>query len=261
MLKARAAMPPEFSQAAFAAAVLDPEAAMPAGLTSHSGRVSQRRFDVYRNNVLSGLTRALASRFPVCERIVGEAFFRMLALHYVRREPPKSALLLQYGATLSDFIATFEPAAELPWLADVARFEHACGLASHAADAPVLTGADMAAVPQQDWGGLRLRLHPAAHLLRSIHPGATIYRMNRAGATPGPVDFGIAEDALVTRPLYEINLRSLAPGEYEFLTAIERGETLEDSMLAGTAVAGFEVAAAMVMLLTSGVACSLVTPS
>ena len=252
-------MQPEFSQAAFAAAVLDPDAAMPAGLTSHSGRVSKRRFDVYRNNVLSGLARALASRFPVCERIVGEAFFRMLASHFVRCEPPKSARLLQYGGNFGDFIAAFAPAADLPWLADVARFEHACGLACHAPDAPVLTGADMAAVPQQDWDGLRLRLHPAAQLLRSIHPVVTIFQMNRAGAMPGPVDFGIAEDALVTRPLYEISPRRLAPGEYAFLTAIGRGETLEEAMLAGTAVAGFEATSAMVMLLTSGVACSLAT--
>ena len=259
MLKARAAMQPEFSQAAFAAAVLDPDAAMPAGLASHSGQASQRRFDVYRNNVVSGLTRALAGRFPVCERIVGEAFFRMLASRYVCCEPPKSALLLQYGGNFGDFIAAFEPAADLPWLADVARFEYACGLACHAADAPVLTGADMCAVPQQDWGGLRLRLHPAVQLLRSIHPVATIFQMNCAGATPGPVDFGIAEDALVTRPQYEIKPRRLAPGEYAFLAAIRRGETLEEAMLAGTDVTGFEVNGAMVMLLTSGVACSLGT--
>lgn len=245
-------MRPEFSAAAFAAAVLNPDAPPPPGLTSHSGRGSVRRFEVYRNNVLSGLTRSLATRFAVCERIVGDEFFRALATEFVRRSPPASAMLMQYGGDFADFIEAFEPAAELPWLGDVARLEFACGRAAHAADAPPLTGADVAAVPQEDWGALRLRLHPAAELLRSRWPVVTIYRMNRPDGEPAPVDFSLAEDALVTRPLFEVDVRALKPGGHEFFAAIECGQTLEDATLAGAAIEGFDASQALVTLLTSG---------
>lgn len=247
-------MPREFSAAAFAAAVLDPDAPPPPGLTSHSGRAPVRRFEVYRNNVLSGLTRSLATRFAVCERIVGEEFFRAMATAFVRHSPPASAMLMLYGEGLAGFIESFGPAAGLPWLADVARLEFACGRAAHAADAAPLTGADIAAVPQAAWGALRLVLHPAAELLRSRWPIVTIYKMNRPGNEPVPVDFAIAEDALVTRPLYEIDVRALAGGDHEFLAAIARGGTLEDAMLAGAAIDNFDTTRALVTLLTSGAA-------
>jgi len=53
------------TQDAFAAALLDPALPVPAGVTSARGKADEKRFAVYRNNVAVGLTRVLASRFPV----------------------------------------------------------------------------------------------------------------------------------------------------------------------------------------------------
>ncbi len=62
-------------QADFAAALLDLERPIPAGLIGPDGRPSTRRFNVYRNNVVASLTRVLGAAFPVTVRIVGEEFF------------------------------------------------------------------------------------------------------------------------------------------------------------------------------------------
>ena len=74
------------TQDAFAAALLDPALPVPAGVTSARGKADAKRFAVYRNNVAVGLTRALASRFPVVERLVGEEFFAGMARAYIARQ-------------------------------------------------------------------------------------------------------------------------------------------------------------------------------
>jgi hypothetical protein len=105
----------------FSAALLDAGRPVPDALTSHGARVPEKRFAVYRNNVVAGLVNALAARFPAVQRIVGEEFFRAMAQVYARAHPPRSRLLMQYGEDFAEFIEGFEPAAELVYLADVAH--------------------------------------------------------------------------------------------------------------------------------------------
>jgi len=61
-------------QRGFAAALLNPEFSVPAGLVGPDGELSLQRFSVYRINVVIGLTEALRAAFPAICRIVGEAF-------------------------------------------------------------------------------------------------------------------------------------------------------------------------------------------
>ena len=56
------------SQNDFAKALLDAGHPVPAGITTARGQADASRFNVYRNNVYVGLTKALAQRFPV-ERV------------------------------------------------------------------------------------------------------------------------------------------------------------------------------------------------
>jgi hypothetical protein len=65
-------------------------------------------------------------------------FFRDMARVYMTREPPQSAMLLEYGHGLAGFLESFEPVAKLPYLPDVARIERAWLDAFHAADAEPL---------------------------------------------------------------------------------------------------------------------------
>src|SRR5689334_8738140 len=109
------------SQRVFAESLLASSRPMPPGLVGPDGEPSPKRFAVYRNNVVVGLVDALRGNFPAVCRIVGEEFFRALARAYATRHPPASPVLLDYGGGFPDFIATFEPAAPLPYLADVAK--------------------------------------------------------------------------------------------------------------------------------------------
>ena len=122
-------------QGAFACALLDAAEAVPRAIRGAARRRADRRFAVYRNNVVAGLIDALAQRFPVVRRLVGDEFFRAMAQLYVTARPPTSPIMMLYGETFPEFIDEFAPAAAVPYLGDIARLEIARGRAYHAADA------------------------------------------------------------------------------------------------------------------------------
>src|SRR5260370_39578206 len=121
-------------EVSFADALLDAEHPIPCGITAHNAAIPTRRFAVYRNNEVAGLVKALLNKFPVVEKIVGEEFFAAMARAFVVERPPRSPVLAIYGDGFATFIAAFDPARELAYLADVARLEAARTRPYHAAD-------------------------------------------------------------------------------------------------------------------------------
>ncbi|MCJ8519935.1 hypothetical protein ABID21_002778 [Pseudorhizobium tarimense] len=148
------------TQQRFPAGLMKPDSALPEGLTSWNCRQPKARYDVYRNNVMVSLRRALASRFPAAERIVGEGFFAAMAGIFIREHPPRSPLLFLFGDSFPDFAETFPPAQSVAFLANV-RLEIARGRAYHAADVAPLDPARLAAVAPDDLAAVRFTLHPA----------------------------------------------------------------------------------------------------
>ena len=91
--------------------------ALPPGLTARDPQEIGRRFDVYRNNVASGLSQALATRFPVVRRLVGDEFFTALARLYAETDRPRSPVLAEWGAGFA--INTLSPEAAARMLRQV----------------------------------------------------------------------------------------------------------------------------------------------
>jgi hypothetical protein len=240
-------------QSDIARALLDPEQAVPEALTARTARHPEKRFAVYRNNVVVSLVNALRTKFPATERIVGDEFFAAMARIFVAAHPPRSKILHTYGDDFGDFIAAFQPAAELPYLADIARLEAARTRAYHAADASALGADDFAGIDPQRVGALRLTLHPSLQIVRSRHPVVTIWSMNIGEADPAPVDADLPEDALILRPALDVTLRRLPPGGAAFLYALARGAILAEA--ANVALASdvrFDLAANLAGLIGAG---------
>lgn len=237
----------------FARALLDPALPAPAGLQGPGGGGAEWRFNVYRNNVTVSLIDALAAIFPVVRRLTGDDFFRAMARGHVRATPPTSPLLFEYGHDFPAFVARYEHAREVPWLADVARIERAWLDAYHAADEPPLVAGALAGIAAEALGGAVFTPHPAARLVRSAFPAASIYLLHRRDAPPEPFCSDVAEDALVTRPLLDVAVRVLQPGCGGFLARLLAGDALADA--AGAALAetpGFDLPGALSTLLESG---------
>ena len=240
-------------QKEFADALLDPDRPAPDSITSHTARHPQKRFAVYRNNVIAGLINALRSKFPVAERIVGDEFFVAMARLFVSAHPPRSKILHRYGDDFGDFIAAFPPAAGLPYLADIARLEAARTRAYHAADAAPLPASAFAGVDPDAIGAMRVAMHPPLEILRSRHPVVTIWSMNAGESELKPIDDTEAEDALILRPDLKVGVRRLPPGGASFLLALASGTSL--AAAAGVAqdeATAFDLTANLAGLIGSG---------
>lgn len=222
-------------ETSFARALLDAEQPIPDGITAHNAVLRTRRFAVHRNNVVAGLVKALRSRFPAVEKIVGEEFFAAMARVFVVERPPHTPLLAFYGDEFADFIAAFEPARELVYLSDVARLEAARTRAYHAADAVPLDPSRFAALDADAIGGVRVVLHPSAEIVRSPHPVVTIWAMNSGAREPGTIEDWCGEAALVVRPRLDVEVRLLPPGGAAFLLALAGGRPLGEAAEAALA--------------------------
>jgi Putative DNA-binding domain len=239
----------------FAEALLDPTRPTPPGLHGPDREPSPRRFAAHRNNVVVGLTNALAVAYPAVCRIVGEEFFRAMARVYVQSEPPASPVLLDYGAKFSSFIARFEPAGSLPYLPDIARIERAWTEAYHAPESVPLAPQAFAAVPNDRVAEIRLALHPSLRVVRSAFPALTVWRMNVGDGVPGPVDLEAGgEDALIVRPLADVEVRSMPPGGAELIASLANRQSLAEAAASAiSADRSFDLSANLAALIGAGV--------
>jgi len=231
------ASPAAAFEAQFARALLDPGQPVPPGLVWTGGCAPTSRFNVYRNNVVASLIASLQTRFPAVERIVGTEFFAACARLFVGQHPPRSKLMMTYGDDFPEFLAGFGPAAELPYLADVARIEAARTRAYHAADAETFGPQELMARPPEQLFACRLILNPSVQTVRSAFPIVAIWAMNSGEAELGPVDLERSEAALVARQHDTVFVRTLPPGGAEFLAALQAGMTLGEAANEGARAA------------------------
>ncbi len=219
----------------FGQAVLDASKPAPNYLSGPHNRPVGSRFNVYRNNVVLGLTNALAESFPVIVRLLGDQNFRSLANIHVRAHPPKTPLMMFYGADFPAFLQTFQPLSHLPYLPDTARLELLRRESFHAADATPINPESLGQIPEPDLAKTRFRLHPTMRLISSPYPLFSIWRYNSTDDLSALPDLG--EDVLIARPFADVEMRLLPAGAIAFLTALETGENLENAMASATRTA------------------------
>ncbi len=180
---------------------------------------------IYRGAILGTLTRALGNIYPVCKRLLGDQFFDGMARIHARNTPSQSADLANYGGEFGDFIASFEPAATLPYLADVARLEWHWHRAFHAADEAAMDLAALNNVPLADTGRIAFRLPASARLLDSNFPVQKIWQVNQDD-WQGDQDVNLDEgDAslIIWRKQYGMRIDELDSQESQLLGAIDNG--------------------------------------
>lgn len=215
------------NQTAFAAALLDPEAEVPAGIVDPEGRVAPKRFSVYRNNVASSLTRALEAAFPTVRMLVGEEFFAAMAVVFLRAHPPRSRMLMLYGDEMAGFLERFPPVAHLGYLPDVARVDQAMRESYHAADSVPLPESDFQRLIGADIANLKLHLAPSLRVVRSRWPVVSIWVANHEG---GAVVGSAPEDAVILRPEFDPRPNRLPAGAAVFLAGLQRGQSLGEAV-------------------------------
>ncbi len=212
------------TQDQFHAALLDPEGEVPGGLTGPKGQRAGSRFSVYRNNVVVGLIDALKTSFPVIMKLLGPTNFSNIAGIYVRETPPKSPLMMYYGDDFADFLEAFPPLIHLGYLGDIARLEHARRLSYHAADAAPIAPDLFANLSPQTLANSRFVFAPAMRLIQSQWPILDIWSYNTHEDAPQPSVK--AQNVLITRPGFDLEMTPLGNGDVVFLSALQTGQTL-----------------------------------
>jgi len=244
-------------QDGFAEALLSATTPVPGSVRGAALHRADRRFAVYRNNVVTSLIDALAARFPVVKRLVGDEFFGAMAHAFVLREPPFSPLLIHYGETFPRFVEEFDAARPLPYLGDVARIELARGRAYHAADAEPVPRQAFANLPRDRIGDQRVTLHPSMSIVVSSYPALSIWEVNQSGAE-GPVASWGPEATLIARPFLEVETRRLSAGTDTFLLTLHSGATMGEAVLSASAASpAFDASEGLAVLIGANLAVGL----
>lgn len=239
-------------QRSFAHALADLDAALPTGLSAADALNTKRRFAVYRNNVAVSLVDALVDAFLVTSTLVGEEFFRAMARAFVRENRPRSPILHCYGSAFPAFIASFEPARAVPYLADVARIEVAWTTSYHAADASPCQPSDLAALGDSV-AEARALLLPSVRLVRSAYPAGSIWLAHQPDGSGAAPACWSPETTLVWRPAMDVSVKVLEASQGEFTVALARGCTIAEAAAAALSTdANFDIGAALVDLVLAG---------
>ena len=192
------------------------------------------RVGIYRHHAFATLGDALQSTFPVVCRLVDKRFFAYAAHEYLREHPPHARCLAEYGADFADFLANFTPCEQLPYLADVARFEWGLNIAAKVREETALQAEALAAIPPREAAYVALRLQPSLTYLASPWPIDTIWQANQEDEVPS-IDLSSGGTSLQIRRAGEaVAWGRLDPGTFGFRTALADGLVLAAAMSAAT---------------------------
>ena len=242
-------------QLRFAANLLDPDGRYAAAHVLEGAIASDERIGFYRTNVVSNFRDTLRIVYPVVERLVGERFFNRAADRYMRVHPSASGDLNRFGECFADFLDTWPPARELPYLADVARLEWLVEESLHAAERESLRPTDLAAVPPDRQELLTFDLHPSCRLLVSAYPIHRIWQVSQPDA-PGDAAVDLAEGGvflLVLRHGHEVAIETLDHGAFCMFSLFAAGRNFDEALRYAVSVQpDFDVAAFLQRHVISG---------
>lgn len=184
------------------------------------------RMAIYRNNIASALIHALRVRYPATETIAGHAAFAALAGSYALANLPTDPVLIHYGGSFPEFIATSETSEELPLLADVALLESLWWKAYHAAEAEPLVAACLNALPPEELFDLVFQFHPSLAVMTSPFAVGSVWQACKQKSSWREHLDGEGERLIVARPRAEVHVKKVGPAAHVFLSHLMQGMAL-----------------------------------
>lgn len=242
-----------FQDALSAAIAGDDEVLAPWWVEAEAGRAG---LAVYRNTVARGLGEVILAAFPTVAKVVGEDWLRAAGRRFAASHPPAEPSLIAYGAAFPDWLAAFPPAADMPFLADLARLDRAWTEAHLAADATPVGAEPFQALAPEDFLAARAVLHPSLRLLGFDDGAARLWLTLREAETP-PQSLEL-DDApsqiLILRPHLEVITRLVPSAVAAFLQHCLAGQPLAEAAAAALeAEPGADFAALFADLIAAGV--------
>lgn len=183
---------------------------------------------VYRHAYRARLVAALRDNFGTLPRAMGDEAFDALAAAYLDRHPSRHPSIRWFGDRLVEFMRERDELVPHAAFIDLARMEWALRGAFDAADAPLLSRDTLAALPPDDWPGLRLRLHPSVQRLQmdwAVEPAWKALQDEAADDPDLPEPAALPHTLIVWRPRLDTRWRSAGSAlEVVLLDAVQQGE-------------------------------------
>ena len=194
------------------------------------------RLSIYRDSILGGISTALTHIYPVCVKLVGEKYFTHMVAGYLKNTPSNSPDIGHYGEHLSSYIANFEPAKSLTYLADVAQLEWLWHKAFNAPNDDIFLNqyrplSALETVNTHDLPTIKFHPSHAVFLMSSPYPIQKIWQVNQidyegdetVNLNEGRVNLIIWRDA-------DLNMRidNISEDETTLLSAVLQQATFGD---------------------------------
>ena len=187
------------------------------------GLRTPERLAIYRNAYRIRMREALSEAYGKTWTYVGDEMFAELADDYLAAHPSTFRNLRWYGGRFADFVAEALP--DYPFIAELAAFECALGLAFDAQDAAALDRDYLQSVAPEAWGEQVFALHPAVQMLPMRWNVLAIWHALALDATPPDPELVDDEGhCLVWRSGHQPHFRALDAFEALALRRLGRGE-------------------------------------
>ena len=234
------------SQENFAVVLFDPLAPVPEAIADIDLRA---RADFRHAGIGAFLIRALAARYPVVRRLIGDESFLDVARRFVAMQPPRLPIVQHFGETFPHYLRSLGDSASFEYVADIAELEAARARAHHSADATALDAQALPFLSTVRFHEYGVILHPSVALVASRFPIVTIWRANQTDSGGGRLDRWRPEAALIARPFLDVDVLLLPAGGHAFMSALSTGSTIAAAAAIATADdPGFDLDASLTML-------------
>jgi len=195
------------------------------------------RLAIYGDAYCLRLIEALESNYPALAKLLGPEDFAVLGTSYIHAHDSKFRSIRYYGNELAEFLETHSDYAQVPVLAELARWEWAMTEAFDAADAVPIDVSVLANMAPERWAELRFEFHPSLRRLALFWNVPQMWKALTGDAEerPQPVVQMEATPWLLWRENLQTYFRSLQTSEAEAIDAAGRGGSFGD-ICAGLAV-------------------------
>jgi hypothetical protein len=195
------------------------------GDTSHV----KRRLEIYRANVAASASKALRAAYPIIAQVVGAHCFDELTLDYAKHSPSTSGDLFDYGVQFDNLVSQHPGCRSLPYLPDLARLEWAVHRAYGASDGDAWCADELARVEPARQSSIRFEWTAGTAVFESRFPLVRVWQIHQMQYQGEfTVDWSVAQNALVARDGFRIEVCALDAGDAAFIRLSLGGGLLRD---------------------------------
>ena len=110
-------------QQQFSLSLLYQESDITSQLKDKQSFSAEQLLQIHRNNFVMGVTDNLKITYHYTLQLVGDEFFESVARQFLLQSPPEENNICVYGEGFSTYLASLQQLSEMPYIAEMAKFE------------------------------------------------------------------------------------------------------------------------------------------